>query len=115
MSRARRMMCPPICRRLQDSLSALLTLGLRGVLHASGWWVPIGVDTVIANSDPILVKESKRLLQQPGRRCTCRHGSLQDIEAILVHVDHEKGLRSIGVGELYPASFDTVVVAVPVV
>jgi hypothetical protein len=81
------------------------------VSSRGGGYAQVGVEGLIANPDPILVEESQRLLKQRRRWRTRRGCAIQNVEAILVHVDRDKGARLIGVGELYPMSFNAVRVA----
>src|SRR5205814_5179230 len=59
-----------------------------------------GVVGSIANWLPLFIKELDRLLKQPRRGRTRRHGCLENIKADAMPVDRGEGTRSIGVGEL---------------
>src|SRR2546425_13144548 len=86
-----------------------LTLRLPSALDARGRRESVRVDRLIAKADPILVEPSQRLLKQPRLRVTGRHGALDNIELVLVHVDPGKGTGLIGVvRELKLMSFDEV-------
>src|SRR2546422_2618466 len=91
------------------SINPTLTLPLTRSVDAGRCRVSVGVDSLISKPDAVLVEPSQRLLKEPRFRVARRHGSLDDIEFILVQVDPGEGPRFIGVvGELHLMSFDEV-------
>src|SRR6266550_1787128 len=101
------------------TLSLTLTLwGRSGTLAPPGPGArrrkSVRIDRGIANASPVLVEESRRLLEQPRLRRARRHGCLEDIETILVHVDRDEGTGFIGVvRELDLMSFDEILHSPP--
>ncbi len=69
----------------------------RSATDARGRREFVGVDILIAKPDPVLIEPSQRLLKEPRLWITRRHGSLHDIELVLVHVDRCEGAGFIGV------------------
>src|SRR5687767_8673237 len=67
-----------------------------------------GVVRLIAKRLPRFIKKLKRLLKQPRRRRTLRHGGLQDVQPGPMPVDRGEGPGSLGVEELQLMSFNPV-------
>src|SRR3989442_11152063 len=53
--------------------------------------ISVVVERLIANGIALLVEESNGLLKQPRLGVPLRHGCLQDIETVFVHMERNEG------------------------
>src|SRR5689334_11975721 len=85
-----------------------LTWTSTGSIHARGRRVVIVVGGLIPESHAVLVKPAQRLLKQARLRVTRRHGSFDDVELVLVHVNSRESPGFVGVRKLHLMPFDLV-------
>src|SRR5438093_7774845 len=88
---------PPLTRVGVRRVNPPLTLATAGTVDTGRYRESVGVVRLVAKADAVLVEPPERLLKQRRLGVACRHGTLDDVQLVFVHVDSGERSGLIGV------------------